>query len=153
MKTRMHLFTGSLMTAVAASCGTVAYSVPSEKPESVTSVAVTNSIPQSIFVVPKNAEEGRDPFFPTSDRLWRVTTVKLPPRPNTPAVSLVLNGLSGTADHRLAMINGRTFAEGESNEVTTAGTRVLIRCIEIKESSVVIEVGGARRELSLRSGN
>lgn len=116
--------------------------------------SATNSapaeIPQSVFVNPGNPSDGRDPFFPKSLRPYssgQSITNSLPQ-----AYDLVLNGLSGTPEHRLAMINGRTFAEGEKAEVTTRNGRALLRCIQIKDESVVIEIEGSRRELRLRRG-
>jgi hypothetical protein len=52
------------------------------------------------------------------------------------------------------MINGRTFEPGESGEVKIPGSndRLLIKCIEVKADSVIIEISGRRRELKLRSG-
>ena len=53
---------------------------------------------------------------------------------------------------RLCLINNGTFAEGEEGEVITAEGKVRIRCIKIKEDSVLIEAGGERQELRLRKG-
>ncbi|MGD0615661.1 MAG: hypothetical protein ABSA69_09505, partial [Verrucomicrobiota bacterium] len=78
-------------------------------------------------------------------------TTALKQSPSAAAEALVLNGIGGTADHKLAMINGRTLAEGETNEVNTVVGRVRIHCIEIKGESAVVEVvGGERRELHIR---
>ncbi|MFO1477094.1 MAG: hypothetical protein U1F98_10640 [Verrucomicrobiota bacterium] len=106
----------------------------------------TNSIPRSLFVVPTNTASGRDPFFPNH------TYGAAPVAPKHPGATivLVLNGLSGPSDHRLAMINGHTFAENEEAEVTSGEGKVRIRCVEIKKDSAVIEVAGERRELRLR---
>ena len=112
-------------------------------------VTSTNSeIPKSVFVIPKNPQEGRDPFFPNSMHPYGISE-----KPQlTPAVSnLVLKGLSGPPDGRLAMINGRTFKTGEEGEVSTPAGRVTIRVVEIRSDSVVIEVGGVRHELHMRS--
>ena len=110
--------------------------------------ASLTNIPKSIFVIPKDAKDGRDPFYPNSDRLSKsgtnetvVSAVKVP---------LILNGLSGASGHRLAMINGRTLAEGESSDVPSGGSLVKVHCVEIKENSVVVEVGGSRQELTMR---
>lgn len=107
-------------------------------------------IPQSVFVNPGNPSEGRDPFFPNSTRPYHGYQSKTNPVPVV--TDLVLNGLSGTPEHRLAMINGRTFAEGEKAEITVSNRRVLIQCIRINDDSVVIEIEGSRRELKLRRG-
>ena len=64
----------------------------------------------------------------------------------------VLNGLSGTEEDRLAIINGRTLAEGEQADIATPTGRVRVRCVQIKERSVIIDIGGDRREIFLRPG-
>jgi hypothetical protein len=78
--------------------------------------------------------------------------IKTPTKVNLPGLELLhLDGISGAADHKLAMINFRTMAEGETNDILTVSGRIKIRCIEIKTQSVVIEViGGDRGELKLR---
>ena len=108
------------------------------------------SIPQSSFTIPATPQEGRDPFFPNSS--IGTGTVTLKPTPSAGIEALILNGISGTANNKLAMINGRTLAEGETTEVNTSAGRVRIHCIEIKGESAVVEVvGGERRELHLRN--
>lgn len=111
-------------------------------------------IPQSLFSIPTNPKEGKDPFFPASARPYTSGT---PVRTNTivkpgPAVDFVLNGISGSAEKPLAMINGRTFEKNEEGDITTTGGRVHIRCVEIKADSAIIEFRGERRELKLRKG-
>jgi hypothetical protein len=154
MKIRSHFLTGpSLVAAVVFGLATVRSAPPESRPGAGTRATPTNAIPQSVFVVPTNTKDGRDPFFPNSDRLLAAGSTT-PKRTSTPETALlVLNGLSGTAGRKLAMINGRTLAEGEEAEVSTAGGRVRFRCLEIKTDSVIIEVSGERRELRLRSGN
>jgi hypothetical protein len=122
-------------------------SAPGENSPAAPRGAGTTALPQSVFVVPANRAEGRDPFFPNSTRGGAVIPT---PQPTVTNVGLVLNGLSGTPENRLAIVNGRTLAKGESSEVNVAGRRVLIRCIEIREKSAVVEAGGSRQELFLR---
>jgi hypothetical protein len=109
--------------------------------------------PRSVFVVPANPHEGRDPFFPESTRIFASTaTVSTATKVNRPTIAdLVLNGISGTADHPLAIINYHTFENGEEGEVPTPIGRVRIRCVEIKvkDNSVVVESAGTRAELHL----
>jgi hypothetical protein len=114
--------------------------------------AATNTasaeIPQSVFVIPATSKEGRDPFFPDSIRVYNSGPVKV--KSPDAALTLVLNGLSGTPQHRLAMINGRTMEEGEEAEISSSSGRIQVHCIEIKTDSVIVEVNGERRELRLR---
>jgi hypothetical protein len=120
--------------------------------------AVTNAapalppIPQSVFSVPLNPQEGKDPFFPLSMRIFNDVVVKTNLQPVAViAVELKLNGISGTADHRLAIINNRTFGVGEEGEVVSNAGRVHIICKDIKADSVLVLVAGEERVLRLRS--
>ncbi len=106
-------------------------------------------IPKSVFVIPSSPREGTDPFFPKSTR--RVEPL---PKDTRPAASaeLHLKGFSGPPQHRLAIINNYTMAAGEESDLNLGSARVHVRCVEIKDDSVVVEVGGERRELRLRQG-
>jgi hypothetical protein len=63
---------------------------------------------------------------------------------------LHLNGISGTVDRRLAIINNQTFQTNEEGEVPTNPGRARIRCVEIRADSVLVQVGGEQRVLRLR---
>jgi hypothetical protein len=98
---------------------------------------------------------GKDPFFPKSTRRTQsvvISTNTTVPVGELPA-GLVLKGLSGTAQRRLAVINNYTFAAGEEAEVRVGFQLFRVRCVEIKDRSVMISVNGAPpRELTLRQG-
>lgn len=51
-----------------------------------------------------------------------------------------LSGLSGPPDHRLAAINNKTFASGEENNLKLAGKVVSVKCLEIRDSSVLVQI-------------
>ena len=111
----------------------------------------TNGVPQSVFTIPSNTNQGRDPFFPDATYwLHSSTVVTTTTRPQVD-VALVLNGLSGSVDHKLAIINGKTLEEGETADVPTSSGRVRVRCVEIDTdtTSVIVEVGGERKVLRL----
>jgi thioredoxin-related protein len=81
------------------------------------------------------------------------------PRPEnaaTPAPAgfseLTLKGISGPKDNRLAMINNRTLAAGESTTIRLRDRPVKIRCVEILEKSVIVTMDDSeeRREVRLR---
>jgi hypothetical protein len=110
-------------------------------------------IPQSVFIIPASPQEGKDPFFPLSRRLYASVVVRTNVQPSVVSVELHLNGISGTADHRLAIINNRTFEANEEGAVPTASGPARIRCLEIKADSVLIQIGGEQRILRLRSGS
>ena len=102
--------------------------------------------PRSVFVLPANPKEGCDPFFPTSTRPYEEAVSKMPMVADL--TSLVLKGISSSPEHRLVIINNHTFGVGDEGDVLTAHSRIHIRCIEIKDKSVVIESCGQRHELS-----
>ena len=112
--------------------------------------AAAPEIAHSTFTIPSNPKEGKDPFFPD-----RLIAGPPPGHKNNKMViitKLTLNGLSGTREKPLAIINNRTMEKGEEAEVPSGGGRVRIRCVDIREDSVVVEVGGQRQELRLRQG-
>jgi hypothetical protein len=124
------------------------------------SLAATNAapvqaeIPKSVFLIPATPQEGKDPFFPRSMRLFASVVVmsNVQPLVTPPAVELRLNGISGTADRRLAIINNQTFETNEEGEVPTNPGRARIRCLEIKTDSAVVQIGSEQRVLRLRPG-
>ena len=111
-------------------------------------------IPKSVFLVPTTPQQGKDPFFPRSMRLFTSVVVSTNLQP-TPAVTveLKLNGISGISPRRLAIINNRTFEANEEGIVSTASGPVRIRCLEIRADSVLVQIGGEQRSLQLRPGS
>lgn len=104
----------------------------------------TNVI-RSVFNIPSDPREGRDPFFPNSTRPYKVATSSVSRAEDVS--TLVIKGFSGSMDHRYVIINNHTFAAGDEGDVVTSGGRIHLSCIEIRTNSVVIEVGGQRHEL------
>jgi hypothetical protein len=102
----------------------------------------------SVFIQPANPSEGRDPFFPGSMRPYASTVA--PSAPTTDLGSLVMQGTSGTPDHRLVIINNVTFGVGDDADVTTPQGRIRIHCLEIGDDSTVIEAAGQRQVLYYR---
>jgi TPR repeat protein len=62
--------------------------------------------------------------------------------PPTLLDKIVLRGIAGPANHRLAIINNVTFETGESKEVKIDQRVVNVRCIEIRDKSVLVRVEG-----------
>jgi hypothetical protein len=122
------------------------------------SAAPSNSLPpvdevapvKSVFV--DNAQFGKDPFFPKSGR--RVVTIE-PSTTNTvidssgPVTSLTLKGISGVTGKRLAIINNRTFEVGEEGILKVLNQTYKVRCVEIRDKSILINVNGQTQELFL----
>ncbi len=55
-----------------------------------------------------------------------------------------------SSSSRLALINNRTVENGEEAEFKFGNRTVKVRCVEIREKSVVIRVDGQSKELFLR---
>jgi hypothetical protein len=102
--------------------------------------------PRSVFNLPSNSKEGCDPFFPASLRPYE-NAVPVAGSHTNDLTDLRLNGISGTPNHRLAIINNVTFGVGDEAEVRTSQGRIQIHCVEITPNSAVIEAGGQRQEL------
>ena len=123
-------------------------------PKAAVTTAKTNAAPHEEEGFPKSEFDergGKDPFFP----LRTLARGDLKPDPNKDVCHLlVLKGISGPPNRRLAIINNQTLEAGEKREVTTTAGKVEIRCLEIREDSVVIECPnqGGRKELKLRDG-
>jgi len=107
--------------------------------------AVTNL--HSVFVLPTNPREGRDPFYPSSSRPYQAAVLPVAAATSVNLDSLSLQGISGLPPNRLAIINKHTFAQGDHAEVSTSQGRIHIHCLEIDANSAVIEVNGQRHEL------
>jgi hypothetical protein len=69
-----------------------------------------------------------------------------------PMVALKLNGLTTGGSNPLAVINGKTLAEGESARLAAKPTAVTVRCLRISADSVTVAVEGedAPRVLQLK---
>jgi hypothetical protein len=114
-------------------------------------------------VVPPNAPRsefkddigfGKDPFFPRSTRRPKVVVKTRDIEPARASVPdhVVLKGISVIKDKKLAIINDRTLAEGEEFTLKGNGQPVRVKCVEIKEKSVIVSVGSATKELALPTG-
>lgn len=109
---------------------------------------------QSTFT--DDAKFGKDPFFPKSIR--RVPKV-ITPEPKSMAIPDILNairltGISGGRNKRLAMLNNRTVGVGEVTDFRFNNQTFKVRCLEIRERSVLLGVEGSpeTKEVHLRSG-
>ena len=123
-------------------------STPAEAPAK--PVVADKPVPKSAFGVPTKPQDGHDPFFPSSDRLFAVKTSPKPTSLAPVSSGIVFNGISGSEDRRFAMINGHTFAEGEKASVTTTGGRVPVLLVAIRGDIAVVEIAGERRELTFQ---
>ena len=65
---------------------------------------------------------------------------------------LVLQNISGAKNRRFALLNNQTLAAGESARVKLEDREVRVRCLEIRDRSIVVAVEGQEgsREIALR---
>lgn len=143
MKRRINSSQSTMAVALSAVWVMVlpAAAAPAAKP------AAPEVVTRSVFIIPANPKEGRDPFFPNSTRPYESMQVVVPPTHVGDISSLVLKGISGPPDNRLAIINNRTMGVGDEQDIATPQGRIHIRCVEIKDDSVIIESAGQRHEL------
>lgn len=75
-----------------------------------------------------------------------------PAAPPPRYTDLVLKGISGTKDRRFALVNNQTLAAGDTAVVKLEDGNMKVRCVEIRERSVLLAVDGQTepRELALR---
>jgi hypothetical protein len=99
---------------------------------------------RSVFLMPANAREGRDPFFPDSARPYEAAVAA---SRTVEANAFSVKGISIERGHAMAIINNHTFTVGDEGDVQTTSGRVHLRCTEIRPGVVVIEVNGIKREL------
>jgi hypothetical protein len=153
MKTRFNLFLGAgLLIATSAMFATILLAAETPK-----AAPGEGNIPKSVFTVPvRGGPVCTDPFFPKTDVLTRKPDGRGPTlvQPKT-TVDIDYIVFSGTPESRLATITvngvGRTFKVGESTEVSSRGALLHVRCIEITEEKVVVEVNGESRTVPFRS--
>jgi hypothetical protein len=111
---------------------------------------------KSVFV--SDAKVGKDPFYPNSLRRLEVQEQVSPtnsaPQPSELFNKLALKGISGTRGQMLALINSSTVGVGELAEIRCGQQVLKIRCREIRDRSVLIELEGVGelKELKLREG-
>jgi len=110
----------------------------------------TNEVAKSVFIMPRNKNEGRDPFHPASSHAWVDSQPTAGTHAPAPTVDLQLKAIGGTPDHRIATINTRNFAKGEDGEMNTTSGRIQIHIVDILDDAVVLTVNGEQRELRFR---
>ena len=128
-----------------------AVSAPANTQPTNAPAAAEAPLPKSVFDF--DSKSGKDPFFPKSTR--RVPTQPSAPRDTTPEVPdgvFQLQGVSIANGHKLAIINKRTLAEGEEMDVKMKAGVMRLKCVEIRERSVIISIRGTTQEIFLRPG-
>jgi len=108
-------------------------------------VSATNKLSLEYVSVFENltSPKGRDPFYPNSHRrdpvpiMPAMLTEKAPP-----SSELVLKGVVGATNHRLAVINNVILETGETGSVRVPSGKVRLKCLEIGGDFAVIQVEG-----------
>jgi hypothetical protein len=137
MKSRTSLFPGfAAILSIAMLSAASSSAAPADQTEKTVPI-------RSVFALPANANEGRDPFFPDSNRPYEAAITH-----TADLATLALKGISRIGNHYYAIIGTHTFGVGDEEDVVTSQGRIHVRCLEIKTDSVVIEAGGQRHELT-----
>jgi hypothetical protein len=115
-------------------------------PSPVTPPVTEHHFVKSAFV--NTPGTGKDPFFPTSTRRGA-------PKPGGPVITesavpqLALKGISGSKNHRLAIINNKTFEVGEEADLRLGSQIVRVRCVEVRDDGVTVVINGQTQKLLL----
>ena len=74
-----------------------------------------------------------------------------PPRQQVTPVpdQLELRGIAGPPGRRLALINNGTLGAGEGGRIRVGRTNILVRCLAVRESSVLLQLEGETRPVEL----
>jgi hypothetical protein len=62
---------------------------------------------------------------------------------------LVLRGLSGSAQRRFALVNDATLEMGQRTRVRVGSSNVVVRCLDISDRSVVLQLNGSKEQVEL----
>jgi TPR repeat protein len=63
---------------------------------------------------------------------------------------IVLKGIAGSNNRRLAIINGQTFEKGETGKIRIGQKFISLKCVDIQQTSVVIMVEGMNQPTEIR---
>ena len=144
-----HLFTRMMTVAVMTLISAVQMQASAGEQE-IATTSDGQTAPQSTFTVPRSLKQGRDPFNPGSTRF--IAVIPDPPEEAEGPAKLELKGISGTDTRPLAIINNRTFAEGDEQSVNTPQGRVMVMCLAIEGTTVKVRAQGQTRQLMMRKG-
>ncbi|MDB6034024.1 MAG: thioredoxin [Verrucomicrobiales bacterium] len=70
-----------------------------------------------------------------------------PLKPLPQYTDLKLQGISGPAGRRLAIVNSQTLGVGEGAKIKLGNKEVSVRCVEIRQKSVLLAVDGQNQEV------
>jgi hypothetical protein len=76
---------------------------------------------------------------------WAYLPQVEPPAPDR----LILKNISGAPSRRFALVNNQTLAGGDTAKVRVGKTNVTVRCLQITENSVLVQIGDAKQSTEL----
>jgi hypothetical protein len=134
---------------VCAWCSCVAINAAETKPSTTNQPPAKPAPAKSVFV---DDLQGKDPFFPNSTR-------RIAKKPGPVQVNRVvgpkdvrLSGIVGNDDRRVALINNQALEAGEQRTLRSPISRqqFLLRCVEIRETSVVVTIGDGTERFEIQ---
>jgi hypothetical protein len=106
--------------------------------------------PKSVFVI--DPQFGKDPFFPKTTRFQGVT-VKIPEVVTSSSSQfpedIRVQGFSNQRDKIIVILNGKSIAKGEKIELNLRGHRYPVRCVDVTDKTILLEVNGITKEMPL----
>ena len=107
-------------------------------------------LPKSVFNQPASPHDGHDPFFPESNRVFDSNVAVA--RAAETITTLAVKGFSIVRGRPMVIINNHTFTVGDEGDVKSStdphdNSHAHIRCLEISNGTVIVELNGARHEL------
>lgn len=144
------LFGAVLVTSAASAKTNSAAAKLNQSALSTSAVSPPIEIPMSVFSVPSNEKQGKDPFFPRSRRPYLSPIPTILTNPPPVVADLRINGTSGSEERPLVIINNVTFGVGDTNDVISGNRRITVHCLEIDLSAgrATVQADGQRRILS-----
>jgi hypothetical protein len=106
--------------------------------------------PKSVFVI--DPAFGKDPFFPKSTRIQGVTVKTTEIVTSTPSQfpdEIRVQGFSNQRDKVIVILNGKSIAKGEKIDINIRGHRYPVRCVDVTEKTILLEINGITKELNL----
>ena len=111
--------------------------------------------PRSTFVI--DSQFGKDPFFPKTTRLGRA-----PARTNEVVTTnpsqfsdndIRIAGFSNQRGRIIVILNGKSIEKGEKIDLNIRGQRLPVRCIDVTERTILLEINGVTKELNIPANN
>jgi hypothetical protein len=99
---------------------------------------------------------GKAETFDAGANLAPIPTPATPPfsaAPPTLPEKLKFNGLLTIGTDHEAVINGVSFAAGDQKHIKLKDKNVMVRCLEIQDKAVVVQINGSSERVTLKPGD